>query len=169
MATVRPTTGEEHRAEPRDLRTSELLRRAASELAHDSAEQPTGPNRSELAKELQVRALWIERSRADEAVSDERRRGVAAIEDAGDDLGVSPTSVVLRCKGGEQCSFHRDGGATEDPCPGQCDAPGCTLDGHYEVGTDRVVCAVHGAIVLLARAISEALAVDNAHDAPAGR
>lgn len=159
MATVPPTTEDPHFADPRGLRTSELLRRAASELSASD----------ELAQELRVRAIWIERARADEAVSDERRRGVAAIEDAGDRRGPSPSSVVLRCTAGKQCSFHKDGGAVDDPCPGQCDAPGCTLDGYYEVGVDHVVCSVHGAIVLLARAVSEAQALDNADDAHAGR
>lgn len=56
----------------------------------------------------------------------------------------------------------------DEPCPGQCDAPRCTLGGYYEVGVDHVVCAVHGAIVLLARAVSEALAADNTDDASAG-
>ncbi len=72
--------------------------------------------------------------------------------------------MTLRCTGNQKCTFHRDGGASDEACPGQCDAPGCTLDGYYEVGTERVTCAVHGAIVLLARAISEALAADNSDD-----
>ncbi len=152
MATVPPTTGDPHPIHPRGLRTSELLRRAASELVASD----------ELAQELRVRAIWIERARADEAVSHERRRGVAAIEDAGEDPPPSRSSLVLRCKANERCNFHKDGGPVDEPCPGQCDARGCTLDGYYEVGVDRIVCAAHGAIVLLARAVSEALAADNA-------
>jgi hypothetical protein len=134
MATVPPTTEDPHLAHPRGLRTSELLRRAASELAASD----------ELAQELRVRAIWIERARRDKAVSDARRRGVAAIEDAGDDPGPSRSSVVLRCKGRERCSFHGDGGPVDEPC------------------------AAHGAIVLLARAVSEALAADNVDDVNAG-
>lgn len=44
----------------------------------------------------------------------------------------------------------------------QCNARGCDLPGHYEIGVGRKRCAAHAAIVLLARAISEALAADNA-------
>jgi hypothetical protein len=151
MATRHPTTPNRPFADPRALRTSELLRRAASELAANV----------ELSQELRVRAVWIERARTDEGVSDERRRGVAAIEDAADTPAASDHSVVLRCTATETCNFHKDGGPGDEPCPGECDARGCTLDGRYEVGVDRVVCAVHGAVVLLARAISEALAADN--------
>ncbi len=158
LATVPPSTDNPGPVHPRELRTSELLRRAAFELAASD----------ELAEELRIRAIWIERARTDEAVSDERRRGVAAIEDAGDDPRRSRSSVVLRCKASEPCSFHEDGGSVDEPCPGQCDARGCTLDGYYEVGADYVVCAVHGAIVLLARAVSGALAAENADDADAG-
>jgi hypothetical protein len=165
MPTVPPTTPDKQTGKPRDLRTSELLRRAASELAAE--DQTARPKRRELVQELQVRALWIERARADDAVSDERRRGVAAIEDV--DRGESVESPGrLRCSARERCDFHRDGGPVNEPCPGHCDAPGCSLGGYYEVGTDHVVCAVHGAIVLLARAVSEALAADNAEDALPG-
>ena len=160
MRTVPPTSGNEPTSAPRDLGTSALLRRAASELAAERVEQPGVPTRGDLAKELELRALWIERARADTSVSRERRRGIAAIEDV-DDREVVRGSEGLRCSAETRCDFHHDGGAPDEPCPGQCDAPGCTLDGHYEVGSDRVVCAVHGAIVLLARAISEALAADN--------
>lgn len=73
---------------------------------------------------------------------------------------------MARRIGGEavtaRCDFHRDGGGVDEPCPGQCDAPGCTLDGYYEVGINHICCAAHGAIVLLARAVSSALAADNA-------
>lgn len=167
MPTVPPTTPDKQSREPRDLRTSELLRRAATELTADSGDQAARPKRRELAQELQVRALWIERARADDAVSDERR-GVAAVEDVeGGESIESPGR--LRCSGRERCDFHRDGGRVNEPCPGQCDAPGCSLSGYYEVGVDHVVCAVHGAIVLLARAVSGALATDNAEDAVPGR
>lgn len=168
MPTVPPRSLDRQPAELRDLRTSDLLRRAASELANDSAKQRGGRSRSELAQELQVRALWIERARADEAVSHERRRGIAAIEDV-DGAESIGSSARLRCSAAERCDFHRDDGPVDEPCPGQCDAPGCTLGGYYEVGIDRIVCAVHGAIVLLARAVSEAQALDNADDAQAGR
>lgn len=155
-----PTTADNLAGEARDLPTSALLRRAASELVASEPDHPARRKHAEIARELWVRALWIERARADEGVSDERRRGVAAIEDVGGAQSIG-SAVRLRCSATERCHFHRDGGAVDDPCPGQCDAPGCTLDGHYEVGTDRVLCAVHGAIVLLARAVSEALAADN--------
>lgn len=69
---------------------------------------------------------------------------------------------VLRCTVAGRCDFHRDGGAEAEKCPGQCDAPGCTLAGHYQVGEERVMCAGHGGIVLLARAVREALAADDA-------
>lgn len=69
---------------------------------------------------------------------------------------------VLRCSAAQPCDFHRDGGPAGDKCPGQCDATGCTLDGHYEIGAERVMCAAHGGIVLLARAVREALAADDA-------
>ena len=52
------------------LRTSELLREVARVLHHE-----------ELAFELRVRARWIEVARHDEGVSQERRMGLAAIED----------------------------------------------------------------------------------------
>jgi hypothetical protein len=72
------------------------------------------------------------------------------------------STVILRCTPASQCSFHRDGGPEVEKCPGTCDADGCNLGGHYEVAQERVLCAAHGAIVLLARAVSEALAADNA-------
>ncbi len=153
MRTVSPTTRNKALSDPRELRTSELLRRAASELTTGSGGQPERPDRTELARELQVRALWIERARTDEGVSDEQRRGVATIEDV-DRPEPADSSGRLRCSKTERCDFHRDGGAVDEPCPGQCDAPGCTLNGYYEVGTDHILCAVHGAIVLLARAVT---------------
>lgn len=168
MANEPPRTRDERPAEARYLRTSQLLRRAASELANDSPKHPGERSRSELAHELEVRALWIERGRANGGLSDERTCGVATIE------GVDRSEAVgwsgrLRCSASGPCDFHRDGGPAGENCPGQCDAPGCTLDGYYEVGVDYVVCAVHGAIVLLARAVSEALVVDNAEEANTGR
>lgn len=161
MRTVPPTTRDQSLPDPRELRTSELLRRAAAELKAASGEEPERPDRTELAQELQVRALWIERARADEGVSNERRRGVATIEDV-DRPGSIDASGRLRCSAKGRCDFHRDGGSVDEPCPGQCDAPGCTLDGYYEVGIDHICCATHGAIVLLARAVDAALAADNA-------
>lgn len=71
-------------------------------------------------------------------------------------------SVRLRCSASERCSFHAEGGPVTEPCPGQCDARGCTLAGFYEVGRGRLLCAAHGALVLLARAVREALATDDA-------
>ena len=73
--------------------------------------------------------------------------------------------VRLRCTPDGQCSFHADGGPADERCPGQCDARDCTADGHYEVGSGRSLCALHAAVTLLARAISEALAADNAEGA----
>ncbi|HXJ22078.1 MAG TPA: hypothetical protein VMT03_17780 [Polyangia bacterium] len=70
-------------------------------------------------------------------------------------------AVVLRCSPGKTCSFHRDGGPELEKCPGVCDADGCTLDGHYEIGAERHECALHAGLTLLARAISQALARDN--------
>lgn len=54
------------------LKTSEVMRRAASEL--DAVDRV-------LASELRLRAMWIEVARQDGSVSEERRKGVAAIED----------------------------------------------------------------------------------------
>jgi hypothetical protein len=54
------------------LRTSELLRRASSELATAAPQ---------LASELRVRARWIESGRADEGVSTERRQALAMVDD----------------------------------------------------------------------------------------
>jgi hypothetical protein len=54
------------------LRTSELLRRASSELAATDAQ---------LASELRVRTRWIESGRADEGVSNERRQALAMVDD----------------------------------------------------------------------------------------
>ena len=69
------------------MRTSELLHAAASELAartHRAA--PAEAERlQELATELRVRARWIEGARADQGVSEDRRRGIAAIEDSYDE------------------------------------------------------------------------------------
>lgn len=70
-------------------------------------------------------------------------------------------AAVLRCGPGKTCSFHGAGGPEAEKCAGVCDADGCTLDGHYEVGTARLMCAAHGGLVLLARAVHEALVVDN--------
>jgi len=75
---------------------------------------------------------------------------------------MSARHVVLCCTPTGQCDFHRDGGPEVERCPGACDTAGCNLDGHYEVGEDRTLCAAHGAIVLLARAVNQAIAVDNA-------
>ncbi|MFL5306345.1 MAG: hypothetical protein ACJ8F1_14090 [Polyangia bacterium] len=74
----------------------------------------------------------------------------------------------LRCSPAGRCAFHRDGGAEAEKCPGMCDAPGCSLDAFYEVGKDRVMCAAHGGIVLLARAVREALVADGDEDAKGG-
>lgn len=72
-------------------------------------------------------------------------------------------SPRLRCTAAERCDFHRDGGAELEKCPGVCEARDCTADGRYEVSTSgRNLCALHAAIVLLARAVAEALAADNA-------
>jgi hypothetical protein len=70
--------------------------------------------------------------------------------------------AVLRCTAAGRCDFHRDGGPAGEKCPGVCDAPGCTLEGHYEVGAERIMCAAHGGLVLLARAVREVLAADDA-------
>jgi hypothetical protein len=61
--------------EPTKLRTSELLRTAASRLDAGSRDD------QQVAFELRVRARWIEGARADEGVSHDRRMGIAAIED----------------------------------------------------------------------------------------
>lgn len=45
---------------------------------------------------------------------------------------------------------------------GACAARGCGMPAHYPVSDRRSMCAVHAAITLLARAVSEALAADNA-------
>lgn len=70
-------------------------------------------------------------------------------------------AVRLRCTATDKCSFHRDGGPTNERCPGRCDWPSCSADAFYEVAVDRLLCAAHGAIVLLARAVHEALAADD--------
>ena len=116
MATRPPTTPNRLFADPRALRTSELLRRAASELAANV----------ELSQELRVRAVWIEHARTDEGVSDERRRGVAAIEDAADTPAASDHSVVLRCTATETCNFHRMAVPTMNPAPASA-MPGAAL------------------------------------------
>ena len=67
----------------------------------------------------------------------------------------------LRCSPKAPCEFHRDGGDAAAKCPSMCHSEGCTLDGHYEVGTELTMCCVHAAIVLLTRAVYEAVAVDN--------
>ena len=51
--------------------------------------------------------------------------------------------VVLRCSLTEQCTFHRDGGAEVEKCPGICDAPDCTADGWVDVGNEKT--ALHDA------------------------
>ncbi len=61
--------------QPAGLKTSELLRSAASRLDVGSVADRL------VAFELRVRARWIEGARRDEGVSEERRRGIAAIED----------------------------------------------------------------------------------------
>ncbi len=69
------------------LRTSELLHLAASELAtrtHRSAPQEVD-RLQELATELRVRARWIEGARRDTGVSDDRRAGLAAVDEPIDD------------------------------------------------------------------------------------
>ncbi|HXJ21501.1 MAG TPA: hypothetical protein VMT03_14830 [Polyangia bacterium] len=40
----------------------------------------------------------------------------------------------------------------------QCSARGCGLPGPYQVGSRRWCCALHAGVILLARAVSEALA-----------
>jgi hypothetical protein len=77
-------------------------------------------------------------------------------------------SPRLRCTAGQQCDFHADGGAAAERCPGQCDARDCTADGFYEVSSERTLCALHAAVVLLARALAESLAADNAADDATG-
>lgn len=64
--------------------------------------------------------------------------------------------IRLRCTTDGACSFHVDGGPEVEKCPGVCDADGCNLDGHYEIGAERLMCAAHAGIVLLARAVHEA-------------
>ncbi|HET8713598.1 MAG TPA: hypothetical protein VFM23_07940, partial [Gemmatimonadales bacterium] len=68
---------------------------------------------------------------------------------------------VTRCTPTRKCDFHRDGGPSSARCPGVWDANGCSLDGFYEVSHEKSMCAAHAAIVLLARAVHEALGDDN--------
>ncbi len=70
--------------------------------------------------------------------------------------------VDLRCTTDQKCDFHRDGGPEEEKCPGTCDANGCNLAGYYEIGHERMMCAAHAGIVLLARAVNQASAADDA-------
>lgn len=68
------------RPEVANLKTSEVMRRAASEL--DAFTQRLGVEERAVGNELRVRARWIEVARNDPGVSEERRLGVAAIEDS---------------------------------------------------------------------------------------
>jgi len=72
--------------DPTKLKTSELLRNAASwltVLVRGAAGSRRGAvsEVDQVAFELRVRARWIEGARADEGVSHDRRMGIAAIED----------------------------------------------------------------------------------------
>lgn len=69
--------------------------------------------------------------------------------------------ALLRCAAENKCAFHADGGSEVEKCPGVCDADGCSLDGHHEIGAERLLCAAHAGIALLARAIHQALAQDD--------
>ena len=60
-----------------DKKTSELMRTAAALLEVNALTID-----HQVAAELRVRARWIEVARTDVGVSEERRRGIAAIEDA---------------------------------------------------------------------------------------
>lgn len=62
------------------MKTSEVMRRCASLLSM-FADHGRDSDLLAAANELQLRARWIEVARHDEAVSEERRLGVAAIED----------------------------------------------------------------------------------------
>ncbi len=81
----------------------------------------------------------------------------------------SRSSVLLRCTDTVECDFHRDGGPKSERCPGLCDWPACASNGHYEVGSDRTLCCLHGAVTLLARVIREALARDGEQNSKEGR
>jgi hypothetical protein len=72
------------------------------------------------------------------------------------------SAIVLRCSLTEQCDFHRDGGPEVEKCPGVCDADGCNRDGTVEVAGERTLCEPHAALTVLARALREALAADDA-------
>lgn len=74
----------------------------------------------------------------------------------------------MRCTPVEKCGFHTEGGAEHEKCPALCDWPGCHLDAHYTISSERDMCAAHAGIVLLARAVREALAADGDDDAPGG-
>jgi hypothetical protein len=63
-----------------DLRTSEVLRRAAALL------DPLTLEARIIAAELRTRAAWIEGARHDPGVSEERRKAIAALE-AGEERG----------------------------------------------------------------------------------
>lgn len=73
--------------DPKDLPTSEVLRRSASWL--DGLAEQGGYKRRDreeiiaLAAELRLRALWIERGKTDPGISEERRKAIAAIDDVG--------------------------------------------------------------------------------------
>jgi len=43
----------------------------------------------------------------------------------------------------------------------RCSSRGCDLTGFYEIAAGRRCCAMHAAITLLGRAITEALAAEN--------
>jgi len=64
------------------MRTSELLRLAASELAAlATVEKQRASDHRELAAELRIRARWIESARRDAGVSRDRAMGIEAIEE----------------------------------------------------------------------------------------
>lgn len=72
--------------DPAKLKTSELLRSAASWLTvlvrgATGSRGGAVADVDQVAFELRVRARWIEGARTDEGVSHDRRMGIAAIED----------------------------------------------------------------------------------------
>ena len=81
---------------------------------------------------------------------------------------MSSRAVVLRCTLTEQCDFHRDGGPEVERCPGVCDFDGCNRDGTVEIAGERLICDPHAALTVLARALREALAADDAATAKGG-
>lgn len=72
------------------------------------------------------------------------------------------SGLIMRCTTVETCSFHASGGPEVEKCPGVCDAPDCTADAAIEVGDERSLCTLHGGLILLGRAMREALAADDA-------